>query len=72
MVELGKRYKDSITEFEGVATSRTVYLNGCVRIGLEGKGKPGEAIFFDEPRLVATSPATAGGPMQTPPSQDPR
>lgn len=41
MVGLGRRYKDSITEFEGVATSRTVYLNGCVRVGLEGKEKPG-------------------------------
>lgn len=72
MAILGERYKDNITGFEGVAVSRTTYLYGCVRIGLEGKGKPGETIFFDEQRLVNTSQASSGGPMPSPPSRDVR
>ncbi len=37
MIELGKQYTDSITGFTGIATARTVYLNGCVRVALQGK-----------------------------------
>ncbi len=56
MIELGKKYKDSITGLEGIATARTEYMFGCVRILLEGKklksdGTPNE-LWFDEQRLV--------------------
>lgn len=56
MVKLGKKYKDSISGFVGIATGRTVYLFGCVRVLLEGKkrkedGSPIE-LWFDEQRLV--------------------
>lgn len=72
MVELGRVYRDRISEFEGVAVSRTIYLHGCVRVGLEGKAKPGEMIFFDEQRLVSFTPAGSGGPQEAPPARDPK
>lgn len=73
-VQLGKRYRDSLTGIEGIATSRTTYLYGCVRVGLETLAKEGEPkdLWFDEQRLVdeAGNPvdtdATTGGPYPDP------
>ena len=68
MIELGKKYKDSITGFEGIATARTEYMFGCVRILLEGKKlKPdgtSNELWFDEQRLVpkAAKKEPPGGP----------
>lgn len=53
-VELGKKYRDSITGFEGVATAKTDFLYGCVRVLLEGvtsEEKNPEEFWFDEQRL---------------------
>ena len=71
MVKLGDKVQDSISGFEGVAVSRTEYLYGCVRVGVEGKKKPGESYYFDEQRLTVTTNARSGGDMPTPPSRDP-
>ena len=30
MVKLGEVYKDKVSGFEGTATCRTEYLNGCI------------------------------------------
>lgn len=51
--ELGKRYRDPISGFEGVATGRYEFLHGCVRWQLAGqiKGEPKDFVF-DEPQLV--------------------
>jgi hypothetical protein len=79
---LGEVYQDMITGFEGVATSRTTYLYGCVRVALEPKtlheGKPIEANYFDEQRLVhvksgekVTTDAKSGGDWRVPPRRDP-
>jgi hypothetical protein len=35
-VELGHKYRDLISGFEGIAVSRHVYLNGCIRVTLGG------------------------------------
>jgi len=48
--------------------SRTEYLYGCVRVGLEGATKPGESVWFDEQRLTETT--NSGGDMPNPPSRD--
>lgn len=73
--QLGERYRDTLTRFEGFATCRTEYLYGCVRVGLEGvaAGKP-ELEYFDEQRLegvageeVGTT-ARTGGDRPPPPS----
>jgi hypothetical protein len=53
-VKLGKRYRDRVTGFEGVATSLHDYLQGCRRVTLEQLGKDGDKIVtltFDEPNL---------------------
>ena len=73
---LGKRYRDTISGFEGIATGVFDYLYGCRRVNLEGSvdGKPVGHIF-DAPQLeevegqtIAPSPAaSSGGSRQGPP-----
>ena len=74
MVELGIKVKDNVTGFEGMATARTVYLFGCVRVLVEPMqlkdGLPIDAQWFDEQRLTEQSEATSGGSGQVPPSRD--
>lgn len=77
-VILGKSYTDTISGFTGVATSRHVYLYGCVRVGLEA-GKDGLEVkveVFDEQRLVeeesgapVVTTATSGGPQRSEPTR---
>lgn len=52
VVRFGEKYRDSITGKEGIATARTEYQNGCVRVLLEYSNKDGEPqeCWFDEPR----------------------
>jgi len=77
MIELGKKYKDSLTGFEGIATARATYLYGCVRVLLEAKSKSNvkpEEYWFDEQRLdIPTKAATKnpGGPGPIAPRRDP-
>lgn len=55
-VILGKRYRDDISGFEGVATAEYVYLNGCVRIQVTGESKDNKApdeLVFDIEQLSA-------------------
>lgn len=66
-VQLGQRYRDTITDYEGTATVRSEYLHGTTRVCLEApddKGAPVE-YWFDEPRLVEVAtdriPARAHG-----------
>lgn len=55
--ELGQGARDTISGFVGVVYGITVFLNGCVRIGLAPKGlhdgKPIDTQWFDEPQLEA-------------------
>lgn len=74
MIQLGERYRDTITGFEGIATARFEYLHGCVRWNLTGvlNGEPKD-FAFDEPQLEPvpaekfTPTRTTGGPRSTPP-----
>jgi hypothetical protein len=55
MVTLGSKVRDTITGFEGIATGRGVYLNGCVsvcitRSELTKDGEP-KVEWFDEQRV---------------------
>jgi len=57
LIKLGDKVKDMITDFEGTAVARCVYLNGCVRCeiqpkGLDKDGKIVEAIWIDESQLI--------------------
>lgn len=73
-IQLGKRYRDTITGFEGVATARTEFLHGCVRWSLLGviAGEPKD-FSFDEPQLAEVSDSErheptrgTGGPRPAP------
>ena len=73
MIELGKKVKDSITGFEGIAIARIEYLNGCISVEvrptkLSSEGKMIDAEWIDEQNLITKSKATSGGPQDTPPS----
>ena len=73
-VELGKKYRDPISGFEGTATGRYEYLHGCVRWQLSGNinGEPKDFVF-DEPQLEAIATPKplkptrgTGGPKDAP------
>lgn len=52
---MGELYRDSQTEFEGIATGVFFYQYGCERVNLEAydpQRKSITAIGFDAPRLV--------------------
>ena len=69
-LKLGIKYKDNITGFEGIATSRVEYLTGCVHIGLQAPvdkdGKIPDPQYFDESRLDSRV-EKPGGPGHHPP-----
>lgn len=77
-LKLGMKLKDTITGFEGTATSSHFYLNGCVRVSIQSStlkdGKPLDPESFDIQQLeaiqeaVATSKAKSGvgGPHPIP------
>lgn len=73
MVTLGKYVTDSVTGFKGVAVSRTTYLYGCIRVGVEAANKDGKPIteYFDEQRLDGSCVAPQGGPGDVPPVRNP-
>lgn len=79
-LKFGDKYRDIVTGVEGVATARSEYMNGCVRIQLEwSKDGSCHLDWFDEQRLVHAKSghglkalATAGGPQNDPKPNDPR
>ena len=38
MINLGDKVKDTITDFEGTAVAKIIYLNGCIRCEVKPKG----------------------------------
>jgi hypothetical protein len=55
-IMLGDLVKDKVSGFKGIATSRTEFLNGCVRFGvnaskLDKDGKIFQTEVFDEEQL---------------------
>lgn len=82
MIKLGQMVRDTVTGFEGICITRTDYISGCTRIGLQPKvdkeGKIPEAQHFDEPMCVVvqqailTKPSRNGGPGKSiPPHRAP-
>jgi hypothetical protein len=76
-IELGKRYKDSISGFVGIAVARTEWLHGCERITLQPTtdkdGKMMDTASFDAPQLIdieqplaRVETPRAGGPRPEP------
>ncbi len=59
-----------ITGFAGIVSSRTEWMNGCVRYGvqpttLDKDGKVRDADHFDEQQLELVEATTASGPKPT-------
>ena len=52
-IELGKKYTDSQTGFEGTASSVVFFQHGCERVCLKGLNKNNELVeyYFDSPEL---------------------
>lgn len=82
-IELGKKYRDRVTGFEGIATARHEYLNGCLRITLTAttlkEGAPLEPQTFDIEQVdfvdagIHTVKRDTGGPADPPrPRYEPR
>jgi len=70
-VNVGDKVKDTVTGLVGVAVVRSVWLNGCVRIGIQPQGvkdgKVPEMVSVDEPQLeVVKRKAVAHEPEYTP------
>jgi hypothetical protein len=71
-VVLGNRYRDTVSGWEGVATGRFEYMNGCFRICLGGTDKDGQPEDFvfdveqivpvDAPAVERSAPSPTGGP----------
>lgn len=77
IMKLGDKVKDTVTGFTGIAVSKTEWLNGCTRFGVQDQkvrgGKVGEIHYFDQPQLVVVKPSVVqcgprntGGPIPTP------
>lgn len=73
-IKLGKKVKDSITGYEGVAVARTIWLNGCERIAIQGAldkdGNVPDEKWFDISQLEEAKAnkkkKTLGGPTPIP------
>lgn len=79
-IKLGSRVRDTLTGFEGIATGRTTFLFGCVRVCIESPElEKGETIenWFDEQRVetvkkkpvkisAEADPKAPGGPHPNP------
>ena len=81
MIKLGQRVRDEITGFEGIATARAEYRNGCISYCVQPteleKGQMIEGQYIDVGQLIIISdehverpPGHTGGPMSnTPPAK---
>jgi len=55
MITLGSKVKDTVTGFIGIATGVTIWLNGCIRYGVQSTelkdGRPVDIYWVDEPQI---------------------
>lgn len=71
-ITLGKKYKDYITGFEGIAVARIEYITGCIQYellpqGLQKDGKPKESKWYDQVRISKDGKGPNHGPNGGPP-----
>jgi len=74
-IKLGNLIRDKVTGFEGIATARVEYINGCVqycikpKMGKDKKMPEGEYIDLDQLEVVGNGiyiePEPTGGPQRT-------
>lgn len=73
-IKLGNKVRDKVTGYEGVATARVEYLNGCVqfcvkpKVGSDGKMPDPEYIDVQQLEVVSQgdtiTPSKTGGPQR--------
>ena len=77
MIKLGQKVRDKVTGFEGIATAKVIYLNGCVQFCVKPKavdGKMREGEYIDDGQLevmgngVTIKNEPNGGPMPDTPA----
>ena len=77
MISLGDKVRDTVSGWEGIATGKYEFMNGCVRweiSGVDKDGKP-EGFVFDEQQvelleenpLQVPQPQPTGGPRSNRP-----
>ena len=81
-VSLGDKVKDRVTGFVGIVTSRSEYISGCARCGVQAEAKGNEQkepAWIDELQLVIVKagvvkvgPQNTGGPRPDAVRQNPR
>lgn len=75
-IKLGTKARDKITGLTGIATTKTQWLNGCLRVGIQPQeikdGKPVDPSFFDVEQVeflvggLVKESKRSGGPMPDP------
>jgi len=72
---LGKKYRDTLLDIEGVASTGAQFLTGCDQLKLEGKDSTGRAYdhWVDVTRIgdVVLKVKKPGGPAPSIPSRHP-
>lgn len=77
-IEVGARYRDTVSGWEGTATAVYFYMNGCVRVEIGANDKDGkpESFVFDEQQIELVAPKkpavkkpakSTGGPRDSAP-----
>lgn len=64
---LGKKVRDQVTGFEGIATAKLIFLYGCSQYGVTPEVKDGkldDSHYFDEGRLEVVGPGIAPESVQ--------
>jgi len=67
-MKLGQKLRDKVSGFEGIATSRIEYLNGCVQFCLKPKstdGKMPEGEYIDIQQLEVVDDGLSIKPKKT-------
>lgn len=64
-INLGDKVRDTVTGLEGIVTSRSEFLNGCIRVGIQPQevkdGKPADSVWVDEPQCEVVKAAVVEG-----------
>lgn len=70
-IELGAKARDRVSGWEGIATARYEYVNGCERYEVGGHDKDGkpESFVFDVQQLEVTE-APAAWSQPAPPASE--
>ncbi len=50
--KLGQKVRDKVTGFEGIATSRVEYINGCIQYGVTPKVSKGDLTKYPDSTYV--------------------